>query len=241
MSISRRDLYAAGEPFGDGATRRKLGGGLVCGVGGDSSTASDSDTTTLTEYVDSRMVTDGGSVGVNTGGGNATVTTINNTVDSDVTIAALNDNAFNTASIVAAATALNAQGLQSQQLNVDLTRQIAGGAAGLINQSMSLVDSINERSTNLVDSINERGAGQIRDIGAAQTRGFESLLDAGLDMFRASNVYARDNLDLTQHLADSAASAYSNATAEATGSKKMVIVGMVAVAIVAAVALWGKK
>lgn len=34
--ISRRDLYAMGEPFGDGATRRKPGGGLVCGIGGSS-------------------------------------------------------------------------------------------------------------------------------------------------------------------------------------------------------------
>lgn len=34
---SRRELYAHGEPFGDCATRRKLGGGYVCGGGGKGS------------------------------------------------------------------------------------------------------------------------------------------------------------------------------------------------------------
>ena len=44
MSISRRELYAHGEPFGDSATRRKLGGGYVCGFGGGSSSASTQET-----------------------------------------------------------------------------------------------------------------------------------------------------------------------------------------------------
>jgi hypothetical protein len=34
MSISRRDLYAMGEPFGDSATQRKAGGGRIYGGGG---------------------------------------------------------------------------------------------------------------------------------------------------------------------------------------------------------------
>ena len=33
-TYSRRELYALGEPFGDSATTRKLGGGYVCGGGG---------------------------------------------------------------------------------------------------------------------------------------------------------------------------------------------------------------
>lgn len=44
MTISRRDLYAMGEPLGDSSTRRKLGGGIVCGFGGDSSSRSSNDT-----------------------------------------------------------------------------------------------------------------------------------------------------------------------------------------------------
>lgn len=35
MSYSRRQLYAMGEPLGDGATRREVGGKIIYGVGGD--------------------------------------------------------------------------------------------------------------------------------------------------------------------------------------------------------------
>lgn len=56
MSISRRDLYAAGEPLGDGATRAKVGGGVVCGFGGDSSSAS----TSTTNNFDNRTAVQGG-------------------------------------------------------------------------------------------------------------------------------------------------------------------------------------
>ena len=34
MSLSRRQLYAMGEPLGDSATYRKADGGLVLGGGG---------------------------------------------------------------------------------------------------------------------------------------------------------------------------------------------------------------
>jgi len=34
MSMSRRDLYAMGEPFGDSATQHKVGGGRIYGGGG---------------------------------------------------------------------------------------------------------------------------------------------------------------------------------------------------------------
>lgn len=61
MSISRRDLYAAGEPFGESATRAKPGGGYVCGGGGGGSSSSSSNATTTTTYTtDKRMVVDQG-------------------------------------------------------------------------------------------------------------------------------------------------------------------------------------
>lgn len=45
MNLSRKTLYAAGEPLGDCATRRKPGGGYVCGGGGGSSSQSNPNTT----------------------------------------------------------------------------------------------------------------------------------------------------------------------------------------------------
>jgi hypothetical protein len=51
MSYSRRQLYAAGEPFGEGATRHKVGG-RVYGGGGSSAPAPTSTTNTTTSIPD---------------------------------------------------------------------------------------------------------------------------------------------------------------------------------------------
>ena len=46
MSMSRRDLYAMGEPFGDSATQRKVGGGRIYGGGGSGGGGPSSGTST---------------------------------------------------------------------------------------------------------------------------------------------------------------------------------------------------
>ena len=48
MSYSRRQLEALGEPFGDSATQKKLGGGYICGFGGGGSSAPSQPTSTST-------------------------------------------------------------------------------------------------------------------------------------------------------------------------------------------------
>lgn len=50
-SFSRRELYAHGEPLGNGATRQKLGGGYVCGFGGSSSSSSKQETNNYDQRV----------------------------------------------------------------------------------------------------------------------------------------------------------------------------------------------
>ena len=50
MSMSRRDLYAMGEPFGDSATQHKVGGGRIYG-GGGSGGGSGSETSTQVQDV----------------------------------------------------------------------------------------------------------------------------------------------------------------------------------------------
>lgn len=77
MSISRRELYAHGEPFGDSATRRKLGGGYVCGFGGGSSSASTQETNNFDQR---NAVQDG--IGLSGSSGNAV--TLNNTNTTNV-------------------------------------------------------------------------------------------------------------------------------------------------------------
>lgn len=68
MSISRRALYAAGEPLGDSATRREPGR-IVCGGGGGSSKSSTASTTNY-NVEDRRLSTAEGSIGL-TGDGSS--------------------------------------------------------------------------------------------------------------------------------------------------------------------------
>ena len=75
MSISRRELYAHGEPFGDSATQRKIDGkGYVCGFGGGSSSSSSN----TTNNYDKRVVTQDG---FGLSGDNNTVSMTTTTLD----------------------------------------------------------------------------------------------------------------------------------------------------------------
>lgn len=60
MSISKRQLYAAGEPLGEAVTRRKPGGGYVCGGGGGGSSSSSS----TTQNFDKRLAVGDGGAGI---------------------------------------------------------------------------------------------------------------------------------------------------------------------------------
>ena len=101
MSISRRELYAHGEPFGESATRRKLGGGYVCGFGGSSSSASNQETNNYDQRV---AVQDG--IGFSGSSNNAlTITTTNNVTDGGIVSKALDSINLNNAT--------NAQGFES--------------------------------------------------------------------------------------------------------------------------------
>ena len=51
MSYSRRQLEALGEPFGNSATQKKLGGGYIAGFGGDSPQQQPSSTSTTTSNI----------------------------------------------------------------------------------------------------------------------------------------------------------------------------------------------
>lgn len=51
MTISRRQLYAAGETFGTSCTRNKPGGRIMGGGGGESSSSSENETTNVDQRV----------------------------------------------------------------------------------------------------------------------------------------------------------------------------------------------
>lgn len=154
--ISRRELYAAGEPLGDCATRRKPGGGMVCGFGGDSS--SDSSSTQNTSYTlnDSRSVSDSRDYsnsgntfsGIGTGVGNDTslsqslntnsfnTTTVNTTVTDlgavaagkAVAIAGMAQNSTNYDSLLAVADNLFSSTKKTTDANLTLAGSLSSGA-----------------------------------------------------------------------------------------------------------------
>jgi hypothetical protein len=232
---SRRHLYALGEPLGDSATRREPGR-IVCGGGGDSSSASSTSTTTatITKNTDSRMVVDGGGTGINSGGGNVgNVNVTNISTDSgsiaaaggvvtdamaaqrDVSITALNDNAYNTAAVTSATSKLGDQVAQTAALNAQLTAHIAdaalGTASGISSSAFSAATAQSKQNSS----------------------DLKTLVSAGLNLFDT-------NATLTKNLAQGAASAYSDATAQANGNKQLLIVGLAVVGVVAAFAVMGK-
>lgn len=59
MNYSRKQLYALGEPLGESATARKLGGGYVCGGGGGGSNSTTGATTTTNNTDQRQAVQDG--------------------------------------------------------------------------------------------------------------------------------------------------------------------------------------
>lgn len=87
MTISRKYLYAFGEPFGDCATAKKVQGGVVCGGGSESSTSttSQSTSTPTTNNVDKRNAVQDG-IGIS-GDGNSVSYEVNS---SDAVVAIAN-------------------------------------------------------------------------------------------------------------------------------------------------------
>lgn len=131
-TISRRELYAHGEPFGNSATRKKLGGGYVCGFGGDSSSAS----TSQTFNTDKRLALQDS---IGTSGDNSAInytsTTQNNITDGGIVSRALDSIDVNNAT--------NAQGFQSllQAANFNTSTQANAFADLLDSASKNLFQS----------------------------------------------------------------------------------------------------
>lgn len=85
MNLSRRKLYAIGEPFGDSATVRGVGRKTIYGMGGTGGTTSSAaSTATTTTNTDSRVVGGNNSINLSSSG---STTTINNTDSGSVAAA----------------------------------------------------------------------------------------------------------------------------------------------------------
>lgn len=99
MNLSRRQLYAHGEPIGDSATQRKPGGGYRCGGGGGGGSSSSASTQTTTN-TDARVVGGANSANVSASGSTVTINTTDAGAVHDAFgfAAHVSDNAINLAS-----------------------------------------------------------------------------------------------------------------------------------------------
>jgi hypothetical protein len=136
--------------------QRHSQGGIAkpCGLfGGDSSSSNTTNTQTVS--TDKRQVLDNGSVGITTDGGGATFTS--NTTDNsyhlttdqgavsagrDIALAGIGTNSTNIDHLLSTADHLLSQQQQSMQTSADLTRSLAGTAAGAYS------DAANQASGN---------------------------------------------------------------------------------------------
>ena len=184
MTISRRQLYEAGLPLGDGATRAKPGGGRVMGFGGDSSSATTNQQTNQVWNTDNRTVSD-----------NRSYDTVTNT-----------------------------------------TTSIGSGNVG---SSLSRVGNVESNSNN-VTTITQSDQGAIAAgaaIASAALSGnsgtVASVLDLTKFLFSQGQKSLDANVQLTGQLASGASQAYSDATAQATGNKSLILVAIAVVGLAA--------
>lgn len=147
--ISRRELYAMGEPLGDGATRRKLGGGYICGIGGKSK----SSTATTTNNADNRMAIQNG-IGLSNSSGSVLDFSDRSTNNWDSSNRSTNyintldggaiSRAFDSVDLSSAATfgttsrALDSIDLSGKRLN-DGFQSLIDAATGIFNEGQSLI------------------------------------------------------------------------------------------------------
>lgn len=136
-TISRRDLYAIGETIGSGATRRKLGGGYVCGFGGDSTSRQES----TTNNYDKRVAVQGGT-GVSGDGNSVTI----NTTDGGITARALQTVDLSNASLG-----------EGYQALIDGARDLFSSGESLIGQTQkSVADAYSLAKTDQAGGIDQK-------------------------------------------------------------------------------------
>lgn len=137
--ISRRELYAMGEPLGDGATRRKLGGGYICGIGGKSKSSS----STTTNNADNRMAIQNG-FGLSHSSGNALDFSDNSTTTINSLDGGAISRAFDSVDLSSAANfgttsrALDSIDLSGKRLN-DGFQSLIDAATSIFNDGQSLI------------------------------------------------------------------------------------------------------
>lgn len=189
-------------------------GGRACPqlFGGDSSSSSSSDQTTTNNYSDSRSV-----LGIDDHSVNTALTNSGNTSTSNSTSTSLAD-AFNT----------------DNTKNTSLANSL-----NTTNTSTSYTTTTDMGAVSAGSSVSMAALGMGENLGIASFKqnslNFDSLLGVADTLFSATKKTTDANLQLAGSLSSNASQAYSDATAQATGNKSLIMVAIAVVGLVAAV------
>ena len=164
--MNRRELYAAGMPFGECATAPKAGGGYVCGGGGGSSKSSSS-TTTNTTVTDKRMVVDGGSIGISSEGGMsyAPVTNIT-TLDGGIVANALDSVNIANATLGDGYEALVESSSDGYKRLIDVTADMNTSSSNSFGQLLELAGKLFDSGASMIEKSQDATLAQIETINA---------------------------------------------------------------------------
>lgn len=162
MSYSRHHLYRHGMPFGDSATRRKLGGGYVCGGGGDSESSQS------TSNYDQRVAVQDG-IGLSGSSNNAiSISSTTNVVDGGIVSRGLDTVDKTVAGALDAINTSNATNSEGFDKLLKAAESLWTRGEGLIGQTQkSVADAYAQAEADKAGTIDNRTIMVIAVAGAA--------------------------------------------------------------------------
>lgn len=222
--------------------------GLFGGDEANSSSSSNTYDTTTTTNTDRRLVTDGGSIGISSDSSQIDINTNTYTVDAGSVDAAvaLGVTAINDGALLGYMTTSAALGTAANVIDNAINGAFGGLAqvsadnatntANLITGAMALGANARDMAASgnaLAAQVSADGLGTLRDLTRSASDQYADLLNTTQGMFSRIATTEQANMDLTRELARGASSAYADATAQATGSKTLMLVGLAVVGVVA--------
>jgi|GEM_PF-2670892 hypothetical protein len=146
----------------------------------------------------------------------------------------VNNTQVNNTSYTDARTAIDARQTND---NHSVNMSIGGDATGIGSGSIGSTFSNVGNTTNTTTNVTTTDLGAVQAAFASNTNTTAGALDLAKVLFSKSQQTLDANVQLAGELASGANQAYSDATAQATGNKSLIMVAIAAVALVAVVML----
>lgn len=227
MNLTRRELYALGEPIGQSCTQAKPGSrGRVYGGGGGGSSSS---STNQTFNTDKRLITGEGSIGLSLDDSLSLI----NLEDNDSFSSSLTDSrSFSSSS----ADVLNSNNTTNNTTNITTLDQGAiSSAFGTTNNALTTIGQAVANAFDFGSDTTSRALQTVEMNNATLGDGFERLLDAADSLFERGE-------NLIGQTGDRVADAYRTATVEKSGTIDNRTITVIAVAgAVALIAMNARK